>query len=123
MKYSEEELAELAKGVFRDDKTSPSIYADEEGTFKNSQQYDAMSDEEKEKFPFEFKNPNVKETTLTTDPALAKENADLKAEIERLNGLKSVAAVKAAEAEVTTLQSKVAELEAKIVELTPPSQP
>lgn len=61
-KFNKEELTELAKGVFKDDKTSPSIYADEHGTFRNSVQYEKMTAAEKKLFPFEFKNPNVKDS-------------------------------------------------------------
>lgn len=61
MTYTKEALAGLAKGVFADDKTSPSIYADAEGTFRNSTQYDALEEKDQKKFPFEFKNLNRKE--------------------------------------------------------------
>jgi predicted RNase H-like nuclease (RuvC/YqgF family) len=67
--YTKEELNELAKGVFATDKTSPSIYANEEGTFRNAVQYEKMSDEDKAKFPHAFKNPHVKQTAETVSDA------------------------------------------------------
>lgn len=69
VKYSKEELAELAKGVFKDDKESPAIYADEEGTFRNSLQFEAMTAEERENFPFKFESPYHKKVEEDEKPA------------------------------------------------------
>lgn len=115
--YTEEQLAELAKGVFNDDKTSPSIYANEVGTFRNSVQYAAMSDEEKKTFPFEFKNPNVKSVEVSVVDteaitALQSQLDEANAEIARLNGLKSISAAKDLQAQLDAANAKIAELTA-----------
>jgi hypothetical protein len=120
MKYSKEELAELAKGVFKDDKESPMVYADDEGTFRTPQQYAAMKKEGKHTgFTNVFKNPNVKEGTAAapaSDPEMEKKLAEALKEIDRLNTLKSVKEAKAA---LDAKDAEIAELKAKLDSLTP----
>ncbi len=165
-KYTKEELTELAKGVFCDDKTSPSIYANEEGTFRNSVQYDALPNKSedgkpgKDSFLFEFKNPNVKavdqSTTILIDgqeitiaqikesyaqleSELIEANEKLRstsvnpekeaalqaqldaanAEIERLNGLKTISVAKDLQAQLDAANAKIAELTVPKPALTP----
>lgn len=118
--YTKEELAELAKGVFKDDKESPMIYADANGTFRTPAQYEALKKEGKHKdFSFEFKNPNVKSVkaeAADADPATAEKLAEALKEIDRLNGLKSVTQAKAA---LEAKDVEIADLKKQIEALSP----
>lgn len=63
--YTTEELIELSKGVFIDDKSASAYYAHPNGNFKNEDQFNALStknpDEAKEYIRIE--NPNAKKAT------------------------------------------------------------
>lgn len=125
--YTKEEIAEFAKGVFGDDKTSPVIYANDTGKFLNHLQYEALQKDEKadeaykKSFTYKFENPNVKKETVANEVIIidgepisaadaAKLVADLKAEIERLNTLKTVAAAKDLQTQLDAANAKIAEL-------------
>lgn len=64
-KYTKDELKELAKGVFRSNNTTARIYAREDGTFINEEQYEERQKEGTHKdFNFKFDNPNVKQKAV-----------------------------------------------------------
>lgn len=104
-KFTKEELAEFAIGVFKDDKESPSVYADSTGTFRNSLQFAAMTVEDREGF-HEFKNPNVKQVEASGEVKVIVLGMALSgAEVERL-----ISELKASsEAVVINLNASIAE--------------
>jgi peptidoglycan hydrolase CwlO-like protein len=113
-KYTEEELAELAKGVFKDDKESPVVYADEFGTFRNSVQYEALKKEGKHTpFKYAFKNPSVKQSQSVDADKHAARISDLESQIEDLQDERDAAQEKAEGAAKTidSQRSKIAALE------------
>lgn len=58
-KYNENELKELAKGVFKSQPNDAVVYASESGNFLNEDQYNALSKDD-QKACTAIENPNVK---------------------------------------------------------------
>lgn len=122
-KYTEKELAELANGVFNDDKESPVVYADDNGTFRTPQQYEELKKKGQHiGFEFVFKNPNVTEAKTVAlpaaDPEADKKIEALEKEIERLNELKTV---KGAQEQLDAKDKTIADLQSKLEAATKPA--
>lgn len=80
-KYTKEELAERAKGVFRSNKSLAAVYASENGTFLNAKQYEAARKEGKHTGLIEIKNPAAKVMLIVDESAKDAEIAELKKEV------------------------------------------
>lgn len=117
--YTEKELSELAVGVFRDDKTSPRIYADASGTFRTPQQYDELKKEGKhEPFKFVFENPNNKQVPKTqaeVDAKSAQRIAELEVQVAELESQ-----LADAKTGITRLTDENTDLQAKLAEAQAP---
>lgn len=126
MKYNKEELSKLAKGVFKDDKTSPSVYANEEGTFLNSDQYEERKKAGTHKsFVFEFKNPNVKPAPVADESAKDAEIAELKRSIaDRDEALVDAHDhIKAQDARIDSLEHEISDIKQAALMATPALAP
>ena len=114
--YSQEQLKGMAEGVFKDQPNEPAFFVDKYGTFKNQLQYDNLSAEDQKTFT-KLENPSLGTSSAPASGASSAELEaakatiiELQAEIERLNGLKSVAAAKAIQADLDAANAKIAEL-------------
>jgi mRNA degradation ribonuclease J1/J2 len=101
MEYSKKQLADLAKGCFKNS-NEPAFYANINGTFYNANQKAKLSKEDQEKL-IEFKNPEfaepVEEETEeqkaeTEAKAKAKEESDAKKAAEKEQKEKAAAEAK-----------------------------
>jgi len=112
IKYTEEQLGKFAQGAFKDNPNEKLFYANEEGDFRTEAQLEAMDKAAKAAFVFSFENGAEAEKPVVNSEELEA----LKKEVARLGSLKSV---KDAKATLAAKDKSIAELKAKIVELTP----